>query len=136
MIHSKNRSGFTLIETLLAIAVASIILIPLYNVLATVVRSVTVTDRALDRLMQAELFLQETTRGLASDVREFLVEKIIDYPAMKLRYELKPAPAHLHCDEAVCEARVLIVWQEGMQKREEKIVTFLYRPIQEKEKKA
>jgi prepilin-type N-terminal cleavage/methylation domain-containing protein len=135
MMNFKSRNGFTLLETLIAMLIATMVLMPIFGVLSGVFKQVVFSDHHIERLMNAQTFLQETTRTLDRDAKEFHLEKKIDDPETYLRYELKPCAERLKLEgHDIYSIQLTMTWQEGNQSRQEVIKTFMYRVVKEEKK--
>lgn len=136
MIHFKNRNGFTLIEAMIAVAIAAIILTPLFILQGVVLQNVDRVSRKLHRIFFAEDFLYEARRSMVPEIRVFTLEKKIDDPATVLQYKFGPldkksalgAINNLHVE------RVTITWQDQRRQREEQLIRFVYKPEQKKKR--
>jgi prepilin-type N-terminal cleavage/methylation domain-containing protein len=130
MILSKNKSGFTLIETLLSTAIMALILTPVLTSESTIFQSVIRRSRSFERFFQAQQFMLQTRRTVKKDARQMLVEKKVFKPDTMLKYELKEVQA----DSALASTRDLLIetvtwdWSDGRNKPSDSMVTLLYRP--------
>jgi prepilin-type N-terminal cleavage/methylation domain-containing protein len=84
MIHSRNKTGFTLIEMLLAVAIIGIVLGPLYILQGTVFDRVVRMAESVDRMLIAYDFFVEV-----KDDDEHVVKKAITDPLTDIVYEKK-----------------------------------------------
>ena len=76
MMHFKNHKyGFTLIEVLFAMMIASLTLTPFFSMLATVLSRVNKASRAYDYSLLCKNFLYEARQKQEPDAQEFSLEK-------------------------------------------------------------
>lgn len=134
MIHYKNHNGFTLIEATVAIAIAVIILTPLFILQGVVLQGVHRGSRKLHRIFLGKHVLYEARRAMGPEAREFTLEKKIDDPQTVIKYELRPlrGKSSLHEVNNLYVERVTIKWQDPRGKREEQLIGFVYKPEQKK----
>ncbi len=130
MIHFKNRRGFTLIEAMVAVAIAAIILTPLFILQGVVLQNVGRMSRTLHRIFWAQHFLYEARRIKDPEVRDFTLEKKIEDPECVLKYELKAVAKKSSLSQIadIRKEQVTITWQDQRRTREEQIISFVYKP--------
>jgi len=80
MIHSKNHSAFTLIETMFAIAIAALVLTPLFILQGTMLQQVLRASDKIGRIFLAQQFMYEARRAMPVGTQTFILEKKIDTP--------------------------------------------------------
>ncbi|MDP3889132.1 MAG: prepilin-type N-terminal cleavage/methylation domain-containing protein [bacterium] len=134
MIHSKNSSGFLLIEVLISIAIIGILVTPLFILQGTVFQQVSQMSQRLHRLFFAEHFLIETRRSVQDDVRQFTLEKKEENPATVLNYTVGPLEkkSSLATIPGLLLERVVIQEPKKKPPSVDTIVTFLFKPEQKK----
>lgn len=90
--HFKNKSGFTLIEAMLAVAIMGIILTPLFLLEGTVFQGVSRFAQIFRRYMFAKEYLYEMRREQKEDATSLTLERNTKdiQPATILRYTLGP----------------------------------------------
>lgn len=88
----KNKSGFTLIEAMLAVAIMGIVLTPLFLLEGTVFQGVSKFAQIFRRYMFAKEYLYEIRRDQTDDITALTVERNLSdiKPATILRYTLGP----------------------------------------------
>lgn len=130
MIRSNNSLGFTLIETLLALAIMAMVLAPIFITQGSMLYHVSRLVRNVQRMEFADLFLQESVIASLKESKDTRVEKQIPSPATQMVFAAKkPAddsPFKKYNDLYV--QRVTLTWQEDKVKRADSLVTFLYKP--------
>lgn len=135
MIHSKNRSGFTLIEVMFAVAIVGIILIPLMATQSALFERIIRTSRTSVRTFMMGFFLQESATKIVSN-EKLPPEKKIDDPITTLSIttkslEKEKAFKRFHNIERV---QVTGKWEDNNRKVQDNIVTFLYKPEKSEKK--
>lgn len=131
MIISKNKSGFTLIEVLLAMAIIGLVLTPIFAIQMAVLRGNSRAKDILERIFLGKQFLIDNSFQLTSSEQEKRVEKKVDKPATTLLYELRKIPENspLKKFKNVLIESVLMEWVDARgKKRQERLVTFIYKP--------
>jgi len=135
MMHFKNHSGFTLIETMFAIAITAIVLTPLFILQGTILQQVSRASHKIERIFLAQQFMDEAKRAMPLDTRKFTLEKKIDNPTTFLKYEIRPIPPQsslAQINDLYIEC-VTISWKDEIQQKQSKIVNFVYKPKHKKE---
>ena len=127
--HFKNRSGFTLIEVLIAVAIIGVAIMPIYNIQTTLLARVSKYTGAFVRTLYAKSFLNESQLSLQAG-KELEKEKKVPGPSMKLIFErgAVPSGSSVKKFKNIVLDRVTVEWQEGKAKRKEQFVTFTYKP--------
>ena len=112
----RSANGFTLIEILVAFAVAIVVLGALYDIYATGLRSGTSSERYSNAILLAESGLDALAAGPLAPVdtsdRIGVYERRI---SVRLRPDLASAPAPLAVFPY--EIEVLVAWREGVRER-------------------
>ena len=134
MIHSKNHSAFTLIETMFAIAISALVLTPLFILQGTMLQQVSRASDKIERIFLAQQFMYEARRAMPFDTQTFTLEKKIDAPTTFLKYEIRPLPpqSSLAQINGLYMERVIISWKDGIKQRQNKLVSFVYKPERKK----
>ncbi len=134
MIHSKNHSAFTLIETMFAIAIAALVLTPLFILQGTMLQQVSRASNKIERIFLAQQFMYEARRAMPFDTQTFTLEKKIDTPTTFLKYEIRPLPpqSSLAQINGLYLEYVIISWKDGIQQKQNKLVNFIYKPERKK----
>jgi type II secretion system protein I len=132
---NKFRSGFTLIEVLLAMAIIGLVLTPVFTGQSAISASVARARRAFGAILAAKNFLIDTEFNLAPDARTFATSKKSDEGTI-LKYELKPLPdsSSLKKFKNVLIQSVTIQSPKARSKKQERVVTFIYKPEKSSEK--
>ena len=129
MIVSKNRSGFTLIETLLALALFSMTILPLFRLQTQLLLGVSSFSFRMHRIMLMKNFIYEARKVLREkeEVTQFVLEKKIVDPETRKSYTLEPLSEKsvLKHTKALYREQVIAEWQEGGRKQEETLVQIL-----------
>jgi prepilin-type N-terminal cleavage/methylation domain-containing protein len=123
MIHFKNKFGFTLIETMLAITLIALVMTPLMVTQGTIVQAIARISLRLERVFFAENFFIEA-RADADDERKFSMSKKIDSPTTQLTFERKPIDAKsslAKIDNLVID-RIQASWQDENKKQKETVI--------------
>jgi len=133
MMISKSSKGFTLIETILAIAVMGLVLSPLFITQGTLVQSVARMSRRLGRIFYAKNFMLTARRSTQSDSGQRTVEKKIEDPETTLVYQTKKIGSNstLESHDLFLET-VALRWQEDAQPRDDMLLTMLFKPQHKK----
>lgn len=112
MIHSKNRHGFSLLETIMAMMIISAMAVPLVIMQGTILRRVIRDAQHMERIFLMRNFLYEARREAAPGATTF--EKTVPTPNTQLRYQLMPPPSNssLHAMKGIQIERVTATWRE------------------------
>ena len=130
MIHSKSREGFTLIETLLALSVMALLLTPLYLAQGTILRSVAFVSTKMQRVFfMKSFFFDARAAAEKQEAKEFVLEKKVDDPLMRLKYALSPVKkdSSLARFKGMHIERVRAVWEQDGRTYEDGMIALLYK---------
>lgn len=137
MIVFKNRSGFTLVEVMIAIAIIGMVLTPIFAFQLQIVRRVNSSFDRSRRLIFAQNMLVEMheQRLIGKDVTT--QQKQESGPATKLNYELKTATNHPQLKKLpnLYVERIVITDPTGAIKKEDVLGTIIFKPVQTEQKK-
>lgn len=128
MIHSKNKSGFTLLETLFAMSIIAAIISPLFFMQAEVLRRVIRASYHIKRIFYMHDFLFNAQQQLQKETTQFTLEKQVGNPATVLRYVLKAVDkkSSLSAVQGIYVEQVTAVWTDffNNQHQEDRLLTF------------
>ena len=127
MIVSKNKSGFTLIETMLAIALIAMVMTPLMITQGTIVQAIARISMRLQRIFFAQNFFIDA-RADADDESKFSLDKKIDSPSTKLAFERKliDSKSSLAKVEHLVVDRIQATWEDESKQQNEVLVSLQY----------
>lgn len=86
MMSTKNEQGFSLIESMVAIAMIGLVLTPMFSLQTTVFSSVIRVADRIHRMIQAQAFVFTASREQPPHIRDFKLEKKEEKPKSTLRY--------------------------------------------------
>ncbi len=137
MIHFKNHnsSGFTLIETMLAMAIAALVFTPMLIILSTVIQRVNRYAQEFSYVLLGKNVLYEARQKQDPDAQTFSLDKpAVDFgPA--LSYSLEKgvdAKSSLASVQGLHRESVKISWTEQERKKHEQLITFVYKQPEQK----
>ena len=130
--HLKNHKGFTLLETVIALAVASIVLIPLFVLQGTMLERVSQASTQLQRLFFAKDFLyqsckeNQTEKSTADTVKK---DKNNDDPKTVIQYnKQKPLSKSLFKEyDGLMSESVGYTWQWQGKDYTDTLITFTFK---------
>lgn len=133
MIHFKNHNGFTLLEAIFALAIAAIVLTPLFILQGNVLQRVSSSAARLQRMFFAQNYIYEIRQDTAPNVHDSNHEKKIDDPGMLMQYSLKPVQkkSSLASVEGLLSERVSFSWEWQSKGYTDQLVTLLFKPPSE-----
>jgi len=128
--RSLAKTGFTLIEVLLALSIVGLVLTPILMLQSMLIKNTNKRAQLIDRIYAAKKFLIDSEVALAPDANESSADKKISNPPTIMRFELKNVSSNssLKKFKSIKQASVISSWVEPGAKRQERIVTFLFRP--------
>lgn len=135
MIAFKNHSGFTLIETLAALAIFALAATPLFMLESSLVQRVARTSSHAEMMLEAKKFLFDARiewQKKGAQPQPF--EKDIPQKRLKLKY----APQKISQQSSLkglslYNERVELTWSDVQGEKRDSLIAFIYIPPQEKE---
>ncbi len=132
---NKVKTGFTLIEVLIAVAMIGLLLSPLFITQGSLLLSVADRARMFERILKAKNFYWSAKQKAEKQEKpEFTLNKKVDNPQMILKYQVtQPSGKSALKDfKDVYHEQVKIEWQDGRVKREDALVSFVFKPKEQK----
>lgn len=131
----KNKSGFTLIEVLLALAIIGLVLSPIFVIQSSVLRSSSKAAALFTRLLIAKDFLIDQQFEHADSDEPVTIDRKITTPVTNLVFSSKSIPdnSSLKKFKQVMIDSVVFEWKDARGKKQQhKLATFSFKPEQEK----
>lgn len=138
MIASKNHSGFTLIETLAALAIFALVATPLFVLESSSAERVAKSSRRAEMMLEAKRFLYDARIAWQKNGQEpQATEKTVEQKRLKLRYVPKKVATNssLKSIYGLYHERVMIEWTDAQGKQTDELVAYRVVPPQEKDTK-
>jgi len=136
MIHSKNhKRGFTLIEVVLAMSIAALVFTPIFIMLSTIVQRVDRSSKAFDYILLCKDLLYGARQKQDPEAKEFSLDKTEAVFDATLTYSLEKdidAKSSLASLQGLHREMVKVSWTERDQKKQERLVTFVYKKPEQK----
>jgi type II secretory pathway pseudopilin PulG len=136
MIHSKSHKyAFTLIEALFAMTIAGIVLSPIFIMFGTISNRVNRAAREFDILLLGKNMFFEGRQKQDAHAQEFSLESKDKDFDVDLRYSLEKSEGQQSIFAqlpGLHKEMVTISWQEQGQKRQEKLITYVYKKPEQK----
>lgn len=134
MIRFRSNPGFTLIEVLLALAIIGMVLTPIFMIQQMVLRRSSSSAQLFSRLIQAKDFLIDQQFENMQETKEVTAEKKITNPITALTFNSRKVPENsaLKKFKHIMIDSVTMQWTEQNKKRQEKLVTFSFKPEEQK----
>lgn len=136
MMHSKNhRNGFTLIETVIAMVIAALVLTPIFIMHSGILQRVNRGSIAFDMILHSKVLLSEARQKQDPDAQEFTLDKKIDEYDATSKYNLDKAvdpKSSIGSLPGLHRESVTVNWIEQGQKKQERLVTFVYKKPEQK----
>src|SRR5581483_3424731 len=134
MISFRNKSGFTLVEALIAVAVMAIVLTPIFVLYSTLLTTVIQSDHRFDRMLAAHNFLVASQRALRTGSKTTPEKKILRPPTTLTFKHDKVSSDTLAKVKNLYLDKVALEWQDGKTKRTDALVTFVYQASKQESK--
>lgn len=137
MIASKNHSGFTLIETLAALAIFALVATPIFLLETSAADRVAKSSRRATMILEAKKFLYDARIAWQKSGQEpQKSEKTVEQKRLKLRYVPQKIEnsSSLKSIYGLYHERVMLEWSDAQGKQTDELVAYLVIPPQEKEK--
>ncbi len=137
MIIKKTTSGFTIIEVLIALAIAMVMLAPLLNLQGFIIRQTSRMSDATRRTLAAQEFLITTRAQTPEDAYEFSQEKKVPFLDLTLLYTLSKVgtQSKLTKQDDLYHETVAMTYQENNKTKRDYLVSFIYKKPQPEEQK-
>lgn len=137
MIHFKNHkySGFTLIEAILAVAIAGTVLTPIFILYGSIMQRVDKGFNAYNAILFGKQVLYQARQKQEMQAQTFSLENKNDVFGITAAYSLQQPVAKqsaLAKLEGLHPEVVKITWTEKGQTRQENLVTFIYKNPEQK----
>jgi len=135
MIRSK-RSGFTLLEVMVAIGIIAIGFTPILLLQNTVLTQVSGMGQRLHRIFFAKEFIFTAREKREEGTAQFYLEQQLPYPPTKLLYRSDPVDNEPKFDglRGLYSEQVIASWQNGATREREVLLTFGFEPVREQKK--
>jgi hypothetical protein len=131
--------GFTLTETLVSIAITTLVMTPLFVLNTAIMRSVVRSSHAIERTLLGKNFLIEAAFAVGQNaVEKKILEKKVNNPKTFLRYERKKIDkkSSLFTFADLYMHQVTMRWQDLFgAPRVDMLVSFVFQPTQKKKDK-
>ena len=136
MIHFKNhKSGFTLIEVILSLAITGVVLTPIFMMHEMILNRVWRSSKAFDSIVLCKNLLYEARQKQDPDAQTFSLKKTeIDFDA-SLYYSLEKSvnqKSSLASLQGLHTELVTVSWTEQGDRKQERLVTFMYKKPEQK----
>lgn len=134
-LQNHNTPGFTLMEVMLAIFMVGVLLSALLALQGKIFDGIATYSSRMNRVFLLKNRLFEVALDRAKGETKVAPEKKIDEPATVIRYESKKPSqeSSLKKFNDIMIERVTAEWDEWKTKRQEVMITFLYKPEKKKE---
>lgn len=136
MILFKNhKNGFTLVEVILALAITGMVLTPMFMMYEMITNRVWRTSNAFDCILLASNFLYEARQKQDSEAQTFSLDKTDLGLDATLHYSLEQGvnqKSSLNGLQGLHQEMVLVSWTEQDKKKQERLVTFVYKKPEQK----
>jgi prepilin-type N-terminal cleavage/methylation domain-containing protein len=133
--HFKNHSGFTLIETVMALAITGLVLTPIFILYGAILQRVNRASIAFDMIIHSKALLVEARQKQDPDAQDFTLEKTVGEFDAPCRYTLDKSvdqKSPFASLPGLHRESVTIDWTEQRQKKQERLVTFVYKKPEQK----
>lgn len=140
MIHSKNhKSGFTIVEVIIAMAITALSLTPIFVMHGMILERVSRGATTFEIILECKALLVEARQKQDPDAQEFSLEKpVVELDATR-RYELDKSvdqKSSLATVAGLHRESVIMHWTRDGQKKQERLVTFVYKKPEQKQKQS
>ena len=136
MIHFKNpKHGFTLIETMLAMAIAALVFTPILIILSTVIQRVDRFAREFNYVLLGKNLLYEARQKQEPQAQIFSLDKTDIDSGATISYVLEKGvdqKSSLASTQGLHKESVKISWAEQERKKHEQLITFVYKQPEQK----
>ena len=136
MIHFKNhKNGFTLIEVIISLAITGAVLTPIFMMHEMIMTRVSRSSRAFDYILLGNNLLYEARQKQEPAAQQFTLDKTDADSGAKLTYSLEKGidqKSSLASLQGLHKEFVAVSWTEQDQKKQERLVTFVYKKPEQK----
>jgi prepilin-type N-terminal cleavage/methylation domain-containing protein len=128
-------NGFTLIEVIMALAITALVLTPIFILHGTILQRVNRGSIAFDMILYCKELLVEARQKQDPDAQEFTLDKSHAEFGATCKYALDKT-VHQKSSFAslpgLHKESVTVNWTEQEQKKQERLVTFMYKKPEQK----
>jgi len=136
MIHFKNhKNGFTLIEVLISLAITGVVLAPVFMLHEMIMNRVNRSSKEFEYMLLGKNFLYTARQKQEAQAQEFSLEKTELSGDATLRYSLENGvnqKSSLASLPGLHREVVAVSWTELGNKKQDRLVTFVYKTPPEK----
>jgi len=136
MIHFKNlKKGFTLVEVIISLAITGVMLTPIFMMYEMIMHRVSRSSREFDYILLCNNFLYEARQKQEPEAQQFLLDKKDLETGVSLVYSLDAKvdqKSSLVSLQGLHRELVTASWEDVDQKKQERLVTFVYKKPEQK----
>jgi prepilin-type N-terminal cleavage/methylation domain-containing protein len=134
MIHFKNRSGFTLVESAIAMTIAALLLTPMLIIFSTILQRVDKYTALYDGMMVCKKLLCQARQKQEEDTQSFALQHT-ENDGTTVAYVLEKGvdkQSSLAAVVGLHKEVVTVEWMERGEKKKDQLVTFVYKKAEQK----
>ena len=136
MIRFKNhKNGFTIVEVIMAMAITALVLTPIFIMHGMILQRVKRVSTAFQSILYGKSLLYQARQKQDPDAQEFALEKHEDELDASCVYSLEKGidqKSSLASIPGLHKEVVTVTWKEDEQKKQELLVTFVYKKPEQK----
>ena len=130
-----HKTGFTLIETVMALAITALVLTPIFIMHGAILQRVNRASIAFDMIIYSKALLVEARQKQDPDAQSFTFDTIVSEFDASCKYTLDKGvdqKSLLASLPGLHRESVTIDWSEDGKKKQERLVTFIYKKPEQK----
>lgn len=131
----KNHDGFTLVEVIMALAITAVVLTPIFIMHGMIFQRVSIGSQQFDYILACKALLVEARQKQEPDAQEFTLDKSVPDLNATCTYSLDKAvdqKSPFASLPGLHRESVVISWTEDDKKKQEQLVTFIYKKPEQK----
>lgn len=131
--HKNGRTGFIIMEVLIAVAVVGMVIVPIFGLLNTLLTTMRRSSSGLDRLCYVSSIVRSARNEMNQNAKTFSLDQLLGQPSVRVHYVLeKPAQeSSLVALDGVLIEKITTRWKDSGTERIDSFSYVVFHPESE-----